>query len=271
MKVWLCQIVHSLRARRNKALGEQLRVALTFVNDEIPCFIVCYNNPSYVAGMVRQLNKFGLTPIVFDNASTCTDTNKLLDSIHLNSAYVLKIGKNLRHKVGFLPGIYEHMPNIFAYTDPDLKFDDKLPSTFLETLRDLTDQYAVFKAGLALEIKSDGICNNLIINFKKCKSIPFKANYSILEWETVNQKFRLQRNDKLEVYAASVDTTFAVYNKGNYGGSFLDAVRFAGDFKVMHLPWYPELDTMGNYEKDKYLKGNKSSTWVVDQNENSAT
>ena len=264
MKVWLCQIVHSLRARRNKALGEQLRVALTFVNDEIPCFIVCYNNRSYVAGMVRQLNKFGLTPIVFDNASTCTDTNKLLDSIHLNSAYVLKIGKNLRHKVGFLPGIYEHMPNIFAYTDPDLKFDDKLPSTFLETLRDLTDQYAVFKAGLALEIKSDGICNNLIINFKKCRSIPFKANYSILEWEAVNWKFRLQRNDKLEVYAASVDTTFAVYNKGNYGGSFLDAVRVAGDFKVMHLPWYPELDTMGNYEKDKYLKGNKSSKWVVD-------
>lgn len=262
MKSWVSQIVHTFRARRNKTMGEKIRVALTSVNDKIPCFVVCYNNSSHVAGMVIQLNELGLTPIIFDNASTCIDTQNLLERVHLNGAYVIRVGKNLRHKVGFRPGIYEHMPVRFAYTDPDLKFDDKLPATFLETLQDLTDQYGVFKAGLALNIESYEIRDDLILKIEKYGSMPFKQNYSIVEWESVNWKYRLQRNDELEVYAASIDTTFAVYNKDNFRGSFLDAVRVAGDFTVLHLPWHPDLDTMEQSEKSKYLDGNKSSTWI---------
>tara|TARA_B110000503_G_C7160466_1_gene419429 strand:+ start:2000 stop:2215 length:216 start_codon:yes stop_codon:yes gene_type:complete len=68
-------------------------------------------------------------------------------------------------------------------------------------------------------------------------SRPYERAYSVFEWESQYWRFKLQRSDELKVYAAPLDTTFAVYNKGNYRGSFMDAVRIGGDYAVTHLPW----------------------------------
>ena len=258
----LNRAIYKWRARRNRDVGQRLRAALNHCADEIPCFIVCYNNASHVEQMVVQLNQMGVTPIVFDNASTCEQTQSLLKAMHQQRAYVLRIGHNLRHKVGFLPGIFEHMPAVFAYTDPDLQFSQALPSHFLQTLRDLSREYGVFKAGSALTLNPDEINRNLTISKCKSGSMPYQKAFSVIDWESKYWKFQLQRSDDLTVYAAPLDTTFAVYNKANYSGSFMDAVRVAGDYAAIHLPWYPGLDNMEAADRARYLKRNKSSTWI---------
>jgi iron-sulfur cluster assembly protein len=118
--------------------------------------------------MVDQLNSKNITPIIFDNKSDSPVARNFLKKIHLNRAYVIHVGKNLRHKVGFLPGIYEFMPEVFAYTDPDLLFDSELPDNFLEILKSLTVEYGVFKAGSALVIARDGIDTDLKIECEGC-------------------------------------------------------------------------------------------------------
>ena len=263
MKNFLCRAVRELRARPNKHLAASLKHALSQTKDEIPCFVVAYNNPSYLLNMVQQLIAMGLTPIIFDNKSSCEDTRALLKRLHPNKAHVINVGRNLGHKVGFLPGIYEHMPDVFAYTDPDLQFNKNLPSNFIDKLHELTERYDVFKAGLALDLECGTLAEGLSVKVNKCKSIPFERTFSLSEWEAVHWRFPLQRDDDLIVYAASVDTTFAVYNKAKYSGSFLEGVRIAGDFSTIHLPWYPELDIMDDGEKTSYLSKNKSTSWVV--------
>ena len=261
-KTRICAAVHAWRLRRHAAVVQQLSQALLQVKDPIPCFVVCYNNAAHVQQMVQQLNAKGLTPIIFDNASTCAVTREWLHRIHDKQAFVVHVGKNLRHKVGFLPGIYDRMPEVFAYTDPDLLFDGHLPSDFLLQLKSLTLEYRVFKAGCALTLDSAKLDPHLTIQKSKCGSMPFSAKYTVFDWESQFWRFPLQRSDALKVFAAPVDTTFAVYNKSQFKGSFMDGVRVAGAFAVIHLSWYPELNNMSAEEKARYASGNKSSTWV---------
>jgi len=254
--------VNKIRSFKNQEIGHQVRDALNVCPDPVPCFVICYNNAKHVESMVSQLNRLGITPLIFDNGSICTSTISLLRSIKPEQGSVIWVGRNLRHKVGFLPGIYEYMPKVFAYTDPDLQFNSRIPTGFIQTLTELTREYDVFKAGLALALEPLDLDRQLRFEKFSSGSIPFQASYSISEWETKFWRFKLQRQDDLEVYAAPLDTTFAVYNKSNYKGMFLDAVRLAGDFSVIHLPWYPNLDNMDPSDRANYLKGNKSSTWL---------
>lgn len=262
MKSAMYKLLQSLRASRNRAAGLLIKNAVEKLDEDIPCFVICYNNRAYISQMVKQLNKLGVTPIILDNASNCSATVALLRGYRPEEAIVVRFNRNFGHKVGFLPGIYEALPNVFAYTDPDLQFDHALPSSFLQTLADLTDEYRVFKAGLALTISLPGLDESARIVSKKKRSIPFERDYSIHEWESQNWRFRVHRDDQLEIYRARLDTTFAVYNKKHYSGDFLDGVRVAGAFGAIHLPWYSKLDPMSVEERQQYGIGNKSSTWA---------
>jgi len=137
------------------------------------------------------------------------------------------------------------------------------PQGFLTNTSHLSLEYGVLKAGCALTLDADEINKQLTISRYKSGSRPYERTYSVLDWESRYWRFKLQRSDELKVYAAPLDTTFAVYNKGNYRGSLMDAVRIGGDYAVPHLPWYPRLDTMSVSERAAYLKSNKSSTWVI--------
>lgn len=251
-----------IKSFNNRLIGKNIKQALSTINDPIPCFIVCYNNHSYVKRMVEQLNSKGLTPIILDNNSHSAVTRDFLSKIHMNGARVVYVGKNLRHKIGFLPGIYEWMPEVFAYTDPDLLFDAKLPTNFLNVLRDLTVEYSVFKAGMALSIIHEELDLDLAILKRYYSSIYLDEKLTVADWESQFWRFRLLRDDDLIIYAAAVDTTFAVYNKKNYHGSFMDAVRVAGNYSAIHVPWYPNLNNMTREEHAAFYTKNKSSTWV---------
>jgi hypothetical protein len=256
------KFIFKWRQRRYLNIGSQVHEALSFVKSDIPCFVVFYNNPTHAEQMVNQLNSKNITPIIFDNNSDSPVARNFLQKIHLNGAYVIRVGKNLRHKVGFLPGIYEFMPEVFAYTDPDLLFDSELPDNFLEILKNLTLEYGVFKAGSALVIDRDDIDTDLKILKKSYSSMLLRRIYSVVEWEEQFWRFPIKRADNLSIYAAPIDTTFAVYNKNNYRGSFMDAIRIAGAFSAIHLPWYPRLNSLDGDELIGYQKNNKSSTWV---------
>jgi hypothetical protein len=93
-----------------------LRNFLSVRDGEIPVFVVYYDNGKYAANFVVQLARFSIVPIGIDNASK--DLPTLMQITHLEESKrisLLRMRRNYRHKVGFLPGIYESIPEIFAY------------------------------------------------------------------------------------------------------------------------------------------------------------
>lgn len=261
IKSLLVAAIHRQRQRRHAPVAAQVQAALAFAPATIPCFMVAYNNHSHLRSMLQQLNAKGISPIIFDNHSSCPVTQRWLHEVHQKNAYVVWVGRNLRHKVGFLPGIYEAMPETFAYSDPDLRLNPQLPENFLEAMAQTAHHYQVFKAGMALTLDAGPIHETLTIRFQKQSSMPFARTYTVREWESQYWRFPLQRDDGLAVYAADVDTTFAVYQKAHYKGKFTEGVRMAGPYSAIHLPWFVGMDTMDEAEKAQYRQNNQSSTW----------
>lgn len=229
---------------------------------EVPVFLVSYNNGLYVANMVDQLASYGIKPIILDNASSDDETLEVLNRIQESArGHVIRCRENFGHMVGFLQPNYEVMPEVFAYSDPDLQFSPAMPQDFLDILSALTERFNVYKAGLALPIDPQQRLTEQ--TKKRSKTYPFVYNedLTVAEWERQHWRFPLF-DEKLKLYAAPVDTTFAVYRKSNYRGDFYDAIRVSGAFDAIHLPWFPEIDIMSKQQKVAYLEGNKATTWV---------
>lgn len=171
--------------------------------------------------------------------------------------------KNYGHKVIFLKPIFDLLPDVFACTDPDLKFSDKMPKDFLSQLRAATEEYRTFKAGLALTLREP--IRDLTYEVVKRKTLRYEKAYSIIEWEKQFWRHRVVSSRNLEIYAAKVDTTFFVCNKKYFSGDLLDGMRVAGDFSCMHLPWYPDIDIMNSEDRCEYAgtKLKTSGVWIV--------
>lgn len=231
-----------------------------YKKNSIPVIVVSYNNEVYVKNLVMQLNAFNIKPIVIDNNSPDPITMKCLLKLEENgSIHLIRIPYNFGHMVGFVRPIYEILPEIFAYTDPDIQFNSMMPKDFLEILSNLAERYMAFKAGLAMDIKS-GNLSNATVTLSSNEPIYINKRYNISDGEAPFWTRRIC-HETLEVYAAKIDTIFAVYRKSNYRGDFFDAIRVAGQFNALHLPWYPDKDPMSISEKRKYLIGNISTTW----------
>lgn len=253
---------HYKQMRRFHVVIKRLETALQRCGDPIPCLVISYNNGVYVANMVLQLSRFGLTPIIIDNSSSDLASLAVLDRLEqAGDALVVRSEENFGHLVGFKAPLYASLPEIFAYTDPDLEFNAKLPANFLSVLSDLTARYNVFKAGFALDLPADEPTVDIPLKLSREKPFPFRKQFSVREWEAQFWSKPLQ-HESLEVFAADVDTTFAVYRKTNYRGDFFDAVRVGGAFGALHLPWFPRLDLFNSISRSQYLKGNKSNTWA---------
>jgi hypothetical protein len=157
---------------KHRELVYKFQEAIKLNNSIIPVFLVSYNNGKYVENSVYQLNKFNIKPIIIDNASD--DKNSIRTILELekfNKATIIRSKKNLGHLIGFIDPIYDCLPKIFGYSDPDLQFNEKLPSNFLEVLANLTQKYSVFKAGFSLNLASDSEMSKQL--FTKNKSKPF--------------------------------------------------------------------------------------------------
>lgn len=261
---WACKLRSAWLTHLAGDGPDQLARALEDAKSDIPVLLICYNNGVYVEHMVRQLNGFGIRPIVLDNASSDDRTRTLLSGLDkANGARVVNLGRNFGHKVAFLPPFYDLMPAVFACSDPDLLLNERMPRDFLQQLHGLAQRFRVFKAGLALQLPEQLDVIPATYRKKKCKPFEFSRQYTVREWEA-RFWFKRLAHPSLEVYAAPVDTTMAVYDKRLYDGVFFDAVRVAGEFSCLHMPWHPQLDLFDATTRQKYLQGNRSSSWLKD-------
>lgn len=229
--------------------------------DHIPVLVICFNNGIYVSNMVKQLNERNILPIVIDNKSTDIKTIQILDGLESTQAIVLRSTKNLGHLVGFLEPIYKLLPETFAYTDPDLQFNPALPEDFMLQLANVADLYESFKAGMALDIHNSGDIRNVFSSTTAKYPFKFQKIHSLVDWESQFWKMPL-KHDRLEVYAAAIDTTFAVYQKKFFNGEFSKGVRVAGEYTAVHLPWFQHLDILSSEDRNMYASTAQCSAWV---------
>jgi hypothetical protein len=204
------------------------------VRDGIPIFIPSFNNPTYVDNMVRQLRARGLHNLtIVDNRSTSETMIDYLKSAS-SSLNVDVLAQNFgpRH-------LYRaeerraRLPNLFCVTDPDLELNSDLPEDFLDELIACTERFAVGKAGFSLDISDPAALRDDVMTIGG-------RPYKIWEWEAQFWKNRLGfTSDGAPIYRASIDTTFALYNKRFYHNRLhFRAVRVAGNYTCKHLPWY---------------------------------
>lgn len=247
--------------KKTKVITSKLKHVLSKQPDSIPVIVISYNNGVYVENITRQLQRFKITPIIIDNKSSSKKTLDILDDLeHKKSAFVIRSQQNFGHMVGFLKPIYDLLPDVFAYTDPDLQFNEKLPADFLNTLANLTKEFPVFKAGFALSLSGHGPLKDTKLHSCHYKPIFYEKYLTIEEFESRYWIKKLEHSS-LELYAAPIDTTFAVYRKNNYIGKFYDAIRVAGDYSTIHLPWFKDLDFFTDEDKAAYRDRNISSNW----------
>lgn len=206
---------------------------------DIPIIIICYNNYLYVKNTLEQILKINEEYYknikILNNNSTCLNTINFLNNIDV------QVINNFNNNGPWISPhnnnhIYDYLPNKFILTDPDLQFNENIPSIFIEILSNLSDKYGASKIGFALNIS----------DYEKFyKDDKYESNLSIYYWETQFWKNKIDDND-YELYNASIDTTFCLINKDNISKN--TDIRIAGDFTARHLPWYIKNDIYNPYE-----------------------
>lgn len=196
---------------------------------QIPIFIPCFNNYTYLKQVIEQLLRFELKNIiVIDNGSKFPALLKYLREIE-GYVTVIYLNKNKGPHFFYSDEVwFSLLPQYFCVTDPDLEFNKNLPKNFISHLIELTEEFKVGKAGFSLDISdSDQMVQE---EFKIGEKY-----FRIWEWERQFWMHPIRDN----IYSANIDTTFAVYNKKYFDRDKPDvAVRVAGDYICKHLPWY---------------------------------
>jgi hypothetical protein len=220
---------------------------------DIPIFVPAFENPTYVRNMIDQLTARHLTNIiVVDNASSSAEMRALLDGDLGATVVRLSSNRGPRH-ILLDDDIYFSLPPLFCVTDPDLELNPELPNDFLAKLVTLTERFQIGKAGFSLDISEPSRMRQERFDMDGIR-------YKITEWE---QQFWTNPVGELDgigtIYRATIDTTFAVYNKKYFRReTYQDAVRVAGSFTCRHLPWYLETD-LPEEEERMYRESSRHS------------
>ena len=200
----------------------------------IPVFIPVFNNPTYAANTLRQLDDIGMRNVcLVDNNSTSHAMGTFLERVQ-DKVSVIRTGQNKGpRQIVECPEYYDLLPDMFCITDPDLELNAELPEDFLANLIRLTNELEVGKAGFALRIDDAHLMHEgkFEINLNTYHATEWESQY----WETGLGNLK----DGSPVYKAAIDTTFAVYNKKFFTpDSFFEAIRVGGKYACRHLPWY---------------------------------
>ena len=224
--------------------------------NEIPIFIPCFNNATYCRSMHSQLSEFGKMSVVFiDNNSTDGDMISFLESQDVVSIR-LDINLGPRALITY-KRYFDALPNCFCLSDPDLIFNPDMPHSFVEDLLALSERSKFGKVGFALRIDDADKMRETTLRI-------FGTSRNIIEWE---KKYWVRpypdNSIKAPVYVASIDTTFALYNKkyvtARTGRGFFRALRVAGKYTARHDPWYKER-LISDLEAERYSMLQRFST-----------
>ena len=199
---------------------------------KLPVIIPTFNNPEYLVNMVKQLNKYELNDIIIiDNNSSYPPMQEILREMSEKYIVVAKSTNEGPRECYENKLFYDWLPDKFILTDPDIGFNENLPSDFVNTLSYISDS-GFFKVGFALDIEFDAetFIRDAVIG-------PGKTIYS---WESslYNDEVGQDKSGN-PIYRAALDTTFCLINKKQHMGGFLTpSARVGGDFKSQHYGWY---------------------------------
>lgn len=219
-------------------------------NREIPIIINNYNRLSYLIQMISWLEKYGYTNIyIIDNNSTY---QPLIEFYNQCKYPIYRLKQNIGYLALWKTGIYKRFyKSYYVYTDPDLAIVDECPPNFIDQFVDLLQRYKYSsKAGFSLKI--DDIPDYY----------PKKAE--VIDWETQFWVKTIEDN----IFAAPIDTTFAVYRPfTKWGANFYEGhMRVGFPFQVRHLPWYTD-NKMLTEEDVFYTKSTTTRThWTKNEN-----
>lgn len=252
---------------------EDIRVALEYqkengdsenlIPDDTPIIMPVFNTPTYLTSMVDQLESRGWTNIIIcDNKSTYPPMIDLLED--LSSRYpVVLWGKNMGPRVYVEnKDICSKMPKYFILTDPDLILNPDMPKTAIKKMRRIVDMYGASKAGLAIDIHSPDERERF-----------FNAE-QVDNWEARYWNVKMdQYPERDDLYAAPIDTTFALYNRDRFLSEIdhvegraacnTTGIRIAGRFTCRHMGWWAEQPLTD--EEHEYYKN--THEWSSTENE----
>jgi len=124
--------------------------------------------------------------------------------------------------------------SLFVVTDPDVVPDELCPSTALEHFASLLERHPeIDKVGFGLRI--DDLPST------------YAHRAHVIAWESQFWTTEVEPG----VYAAPIDTTFALYRPG-FGHSNNRALRTGAPFVARHTPWYLDSDNP-TYEQTWYV------------------
>jgi len=204
---------------------------------DIPIIIVCYNNYKYVQNTLEQILRINQDYYkniqIINNNSTCLKTITFLNTVDVKVIYnPVNAGPWITPY--YNSHIYNVLPDKFILTDPDLKFNEHLPTNFIEILEMLSDKYKTSKIGFHLDISDHELM------FPETNT---KGNFNSLD-EFKNHYLENKLDDTYELYKYDIDTTFCLINKKYTHHE----IRVAGNFTAKHLPWYIENEIYTVYE-----------------------
>jgi hypothetical protein len=214
--------------------------------------------------MVDQLEKRGWTNIIIcDNNSTFQPMIDLLEKLS-NTYHVVRWSENYGPRYYTEnKDICSRMPRYFVLTDPDLILNKSMPENALDKMKRIVDMYGVSKVGLAIDIYSPEERDRF---FDRQQVDNWESNY----WNIKVDQYA----EKDDLYAAPVDTTFALYNRDRFLSEIdnvpekmtcnTTAIRIAGRFTCRHMGWWDKLPL----EEDEYkFYKDTITSWSSTENE----
>jgi glycosyltransferase involved in cell wall biosynthesis len=202
---------------------------------EFPVIIPTFNNPSYLARMINQLQEYGLNDIiVVDNFSSYPVMQEYLNIIGQSYTVVKKFTNDGPTEFYRNPQFLAWLPEYFIITDPDIGFNPNLPKDFVQTLKDVSVKHNMMRVGFALDIEMEGVDHNM-------HDIMFHTTgLTMHQWEARFWHNQIGSTDNGDpIFAAPIDTTFCLINKNNDTGDYYEpSVRIGGNFTAQHYGWY---------------------------------
>lgn len=187
---------------------------------DVPIVIICHNLVSDLTALVGWLETTGHERLLLlDNASTY---EPMRDFLAVTPHEVIGLSENLGHEAPWRSGIVDRWGpgQPFVVTDPDVLPDQSCPPDAVEHFQQLLLRHPAFdKAGFGLHI--DDLPD----------SYPHRDE--VRRWEAPFWTKTVEH----AVYAAHIDTTFAVHRPGT-PYKVTEALRTDAPYLARHLPWY---------------------------------
>ena len=209
----------------------------------IPIIINNFNRLEYLNKLIESLEKRGYFNIyIIDNKSTYPP----LLEYYKNCRYpVFRLDENVGYMAMWKTDVYDRFKKSwYVYTDSDVVIDDDCPDDFMERFISVLKKYKnAQKVGFGIRI------DNLPDQFRN--------KYGVIEHES-----RFWNNEVEEsLYAASIDTTFALYRPfcGGPADDYHETYRTGFPYVIHHLPWYVDSSAMTD-EEIYYISNIKQST-----------